>query len=154
MNISKVNLQYVMMSSKSKELFCSPHSTIHTDFKLQRINSNRKNYLSYTSLIFLLFSFPIHQPHESELSYYKTNKDTSGSDNDSVLSSSPPSLSPQPGTYPNNTDIWQMVISHICLLWWIEVNLNLPSNFSAQKIPNYWIISKKIARIFKRSTAY
>ncbi|KAG4075408.1 hypothetical protein HA402_015061 [Bradysia odoriphaga] len=47
-------------------------------------------------------------PHETELSYYKTNKDTSGSDNDSVLSSSPPSLSPQPGTYPNSADIWQM----------------------------------------------
>lgn len=47
-------------------------------------------------------------PHESQLSYYKTNKDTSGSDNDSVLSSSPPSLSPQPGTYPNSADIWQM----------------------------------------------
>ncbi|KAJ6636146.1 hypothetical protein Bhyg_14733, partial [Pseudolycoriella hygida] len=47
-------------------------------------------------------------PHETQLSYYKTNKDTSGSDNDSVLSSSPQSLSPQPGTYPNNSDIWQM----------------------------------------------
>lgn len=52
------------------------------------------------------------QPHETEISYYKTNKDTSGSDNDSVLSSSPPSLSPQPGTYPNNTDIWQMVMCY------------------------------------------
>ncbi len=66
-------------------------------------------FIRCLDVILISTCFLIPQPHESELSYYKTNKDTSGSDNDSVLSSSPPSLSPQPGTYPNNADIWQMV---------------------------------------------
>lgn len=30
-------------------------------------------------------------------------------DNDSALSSAPPSLSPQPGTQPNSPDVWQTV---------------------------------------------
>lgn len=36
-------------------------------------------------------------------------KDLSGSDNDSALSSAPPSLSPQPGTQSNSPDVWQTV---------------------------------------------
>lgn len=87
------------------------------------------------------------QPHESELSYYKTNKDTSGSDNDSVLSSSPPSLSPQPGTYPNNSDIWQMVISvlHIFVVRFV----NKYTNFAA--LTRFQIIGKTPKRLRESS---
>lgn len=43
---------------------------------------------------------------QNELQYCKS-KDLSGSDNDSALSSAPPSLSPQPGTQSNSPDVWQ-----------------------------------------------
>lgn len=46
-------------------------------------------------------------------------KDLSGSDNDSALSSAPPSLSPQPGTQSNSPDVWQTV-SQSCFLHFVE----------------------------------
>ncbi|XP_055301822.1 centromere protein F isoform X2 [Sitodiplosis mosellana] len=46
---------------------------------------------------------------QNELQYCKS-KDLSGSDNDSALSSAPPSLSPQPGTQSNSPDVWQTLL--------------------------------------------
>ncbi|XP_031635433.1 janus kinase and microtubule-interacting protein 3-like [Contarinia nasturtii] len=46
---------------------------------------------------------------QNELQFCKS-KDLSGSDNDSALSSAPPSLSPQPGTQSNSPDVWQTLL--------------------------------------------
>lgn len=55
-----------------------------------------------------------------ELSHYLCRKDSSGSDNDSALSSAPPSLSPQPGTQSNTSDVWQAVRAKNHLLFIIQ----------------------------------
>lgn len=39
-------------------------------------------------------------------------QDQPGSDNDSALSSAPPSLSPQPGLFSNSPDEWNLVSNH------------------------------------------
>lgn len=62
----------------------------------------RKSYFSCFSHTFFNFYFIS----------IACEKDLSGSDNDSALSSAPPSLSPQPGTQSNSPDVWQTV-SHL-----------------------------------------
>lgn len=62
------------------------------------------------------------------LCFISIEKDLSGSDNDSALSSAPPSLSPQPGTQSNSPDVWQTVSidsSFWFLIWKTTVNEEL-----------------------------